>query len=162
MCQYRPILFAVFLFVCVSGCVNKQGNIEPSEQAIFLRNAINANDFNILADSIALPLVIREQEWETAVDGYGYVLGAKNTFVVSNSKDLIEALRILERVEILGEAPLGQDFTIADFKGELSGIDQQWKPLDLEVFFRGQGDVEHIVILGLDKKTEKLRAIYIN
>jgi len=116
----------------------------------------------LLADAIELPFVISEQEWITAGDGYGYVLGGKSTLVANTPKDLNDALKILERVEIEGEAPLDQQFVMADFKDELTGISHHWESLDLVVFFRGQGDVEHILVLGLDKKSEKLRAIYVN
>lgn len=61
-----------------------------------------------------------------------------------------------------GEDPIKQQFTISDFTEEFNSIDEHWKSLDIMVFFRGQSDVEHIVILGFDKESLKLRAIYFN
>ena len=86
----------------------------------------------------------------------------KNTLVVNNPKDLNDALKILEHVEIEGEAPLDQKNVMTDFENEFTGINHHWESLDLVVFFRGQGDVEHVVVLGLDKKSENLRAVYVN
>jgi hypothetical protein len=162
MRQYIRILFAVFFVVLVSGCLNKPITVMPTEQGVILRNAINAKDFAFLADFIMLPLLVREQEWETADDGYGYVLGAKNTLVANNPEDLNDAFRMLEHVEMLGETSLDQEFTITDFESEFAGVERHWKSLSLVVFFRGQGDAEHIVVLGLDKKSKKLSAIYFN
>lgn len=136
--------------------------VTPREQAVALRNAINTNNFTLLTDSIVLPLVLSKQDWETADDGYGYVLGPKNTLIANNNKDLDDVFKILEHVEIEGEYALEQEFTLKDFTDEFVGVNHHWESLDLVVFFRGQGDVEHIVVLGLDRKSSNLRAIYIN
>ena len=162
MRQYINILFAAILAMFISGCINQSVTITPDEQAVSLRNAINTNDFILLSNSITLPLALSKQDWETANDGYGYVLGAKYTQIAKNTKDLDEVFRVLEHVEIEGEYSLEQEFTHTDFRDEFAGIDYDWGSLKLVVFFRGQGDVEHIVVLGLDKTTSKLRAIYIN
>lgn len=162
MRKYIPIVYASFLVAFFSGCLYNQVADIPAERGMLLRNAINAKNFTLLADSTTFPLIVTEQEWETADDGYGYVLGAKNTVVVDSHVAFAEGVRILDSVEILGEAPLDQEFAISDFVDEFSGIDHHWKSLDLVVFLRGLGDVEHIVVLGLDKKSAKLRAIYTN
>ncbi|VAW44951.1 hypothetical protein MNBD_GAMMA04-275 [hydrothermal vent metagenome] len=162
MRQYIHIIFTILLITLVSGCLNDSVTVTSTKQGITLRNAINTNDHTLLTEHITLPLVVTKQEWETADDGYGYILGAKDTLLVNNSQDLTDALRILDQVRIEGEKPLNQEFTIIDFTGEFIGIEHYWKNLELVVFFRGQGDVEHIVVLGLDKKSAKLRAIYIN
>lgn len=162
MRKYIHIIFTSLLVVFFSGCDNNPVTATLEKQGIIIRNAINANDLALLADSITLPLVFTEQEWETAGDGHGHVLGAKDTHLANNSKDLDDVLRILEHVEIEGEEPINQEFTITDFSDEFTGISQHWKSLNLTVFLRGQGDVEHILVLGFDKKSTKLRAIYIN
>ena len=162
MRQYIHILFAAILAMFISGCINQSVTVTPDDQAVSLRNAINTNDFALLSNSITLPLALSKQDWETANDGYGYVLGAKHTQIAKNTKDLNEVFRVLEQIEIEGEYHLEQEFTLTDFKDEFAGIDNHWAYLKLVVFYRGQGDVEHIVVLGLDKTTSKLRAIYIN
>jgi len=162
MRKYILILFTAFLAIFMSGCINQSITETPEKQAVSLRNAINTNDFALLANSIPLPLVLSKQEWKTADDGYGYVLGSKSTLIANNTEDLDDVFNILKNVEIEGDYPLAQEFTLTDFTDEFSGIEHYWKPLELVVFFRGQGDVEHIVVLGLDKKSSKLRAIYIN
>ena len=48
------------------------------------------------------------------------------------------------------------------FAEELKGNKKYWMSLNLYLLKRGEGDVEHIVLLGLDKNTNKLRAIYVN
>ena len=162
MRQYIHILFAAILAIFISGCINQSVTVTPDDQAVSLRNAININDFALLSNSITLPLALSMQYWETANDGSGYVLGAKHTQIAKNTKELYEVFRVLEQVEIEGGYPLEQEFTLTDFKDEFAGIDNHWGSLKLVVFYRGQGDVEHIVVLGLDKTTSKLRAIYIN
>ncbi len=158
----KYILFSSLLAIMISGCINQSVTQSAEKQAISLRNAINTNDFALLANSIPLPLVLSKQDWKTADDGYGYVLGLKNTLIANNTEELNDVFSILKNVEIEGDYQLEQEFTLTDFTEEFSGLEHYWEPLELVVFFRGQGDVEHIVVLGLDKKSSQLRAIYIN
>jgi len=160
MRQYIHIIITTLCIMFISGCLNEP--VTSTKQGITLRNAINTNDFTLLADSITFPLAVTKQDWKTADDGYGYVLANKKNHLSNNSKDLAAVFKILEHVEIEGKEPLDQELTLADFSNEFEGIEHYWKTLDLVVFFRGEGDVEHIVILGLDKQSAKLRAIYIN
>ena len=166
MRKHIHILLVSLLAIMTSGCINQpvtQSVTQSAEkQAVALRNAINTNNFDLLTHSIPLPIILRKQDWKTADDGYGYVLGLNNTLIANDTEELYEVFSILRNVEIEGDSPLEQKFTLADFTEEFAGIEHYWEPLELVVFFRGQGDVEHIVVLGLDKKSSKLRAIYIN
>ncbi|KGJ89803.1 hypothetical protein [Colwellia psychrerythraea] len=162
MRKYIHIFFAAFLVIFISGCTNQSVTETPEKKAVSIRNAINTNNFAFLANSISLPIILSKQDWKTADDGYGFVFGSKNTLVANNTEELDGIFSILKNVEIEGDYPLEQGFNLIDFTDEFSGIEYYWEPLELFVFFRGQGDVEHIVVLGLDKKSLKLRAIYIN
>jgi len=48
------------------------------------------------------------------------------------------------------------------FKNELGDKLSFWKRFNLVLFKRGEGDVEHIVLMGINKTSNKLSAIYIN
>ncbi len=54
------------------------------------------------------------------------------------------------------------NITLSMFSDELKNQKQHWVNLKLHLLIRGERDVEHIVLLGLEKYTHKLRAIYIN
>jgi hypothetical protein len=45
---------------------------------------------------------------------------------------------------------------------QLKGADQRWSRLELSLFLRGFGDVEHIVLVGVDAVHLKVAALYIN
>lgn len=162
MRKFVNIIFVTLFAVLISGCLDKPDTPTLEKQSTLLRNAININNLSLLADASSIPFIVTKQEWETADDGYGFVLGEKSTLLASNAKELNDVLKILEPIKIEGEEPIKQQFTVSDFTEEFNSIDEHWKSLDIIVFLRGQSDVEHIVILGFDKESLKLRAIYFN
>jgi len=48
------------------------------------------------------------------------------------------------------------------FHDELGDFSLEWKSQDVFLFLRGIGDVEHIVILGVNRKTKKIKRLYFN
>jgi len=48
------------------------------------------------------------------------------------------------------------------FYDEFEPYTMQWKLQDAYLFLRGMGDVEHIMILGVNRKTKKIEQIYFN
>ncbi|MFK5915780.1 MAG: hypothetical protein QM484_15545 [Woeseiaceae bacterium] len=151
------LLSAVFLSAC-----NGDKTLSTTEQAQQIRLAINNNDAEKLRTLSALPLMLRNQEWESAQDGYGFVLGvAKHTIISTNDLFNKTIPPFLKSLNIEGEQAT-TDITLTMLTSQLGKTINDWADLNLVIFKRGEGDVEHIVIMGLNKKTNKLNAIYIN
>ncbi|MFL0805533.1 MAG: hypothetical protein K6L81_17600 [Agarilytica sp.] len=153
---------ACLLVVC--GCSSDENAaLSISDRALVVREAINSNNPSDLLSLFESKLVIREQEWESAPDGTGFTLGEVRDFSIDAQKDALTAIEsFLGRVHIEGEKPFIDDVSVKLFSEELSGIESQWEALELVYFLRGMGDVEHIVLLGFDAETHKLRRFYIN
>lgn len=148
-------------FLITSCAIGKENS--PVEQVNIIRQSINNNNVEELRSSSSLPLLFQEQEWASASDGYGFVLGnSKHTELSSNEEFSQHFGANIESIHIQGEQALSKDITLDLFTDELEKTREYWVSLSLYLLKRGEGDVEHIVLLGLDKKTNKLRAIYIN
>lgn len=100
MRKHIHIPLVSLLAIMTSGCINQPVTQSPEKQAVSLRDAINTNNFDLLTNSIPLPIILRKQDWKTADDGYGYVLGLKNTLIANNTEELNEVFSILKNVEI--------------------------------------------------------------
>lgn len=150
-------LTSLFLFSC-----NSNTSVTPSEQALQIRLSINNNNTDKLRALSSLPLIVREQEWESANDGSGFVLGPAKQLVISTDESFKKKIKsFLKSLQIEGEQTI-TDITLNMFTSELGKQAGSWADLKLVLFKRGEGDVEHIVLMGLNKKTNKLKAIYIN
>jgi len=161
----KSSLYSLFIFLSIitilSACNNK--NISSIEQAQLIRLAINNNDIEKLRSFAALPVIIREQEWVTADDGYGFVLGIAKQLIISTNEEFNRYFKTsINSINISGKKIITKDITLTMFADELKGQKQNWNKLKLYLLVRGEGDVEHIVLLGLEPETNKLRAIYIN
>ena len=157
------ILLSFFLFVLMLSACNNSNKLTSTEQAQLIRQAINDNNVNQLQSLSALPVFVREQEWITVNDGYGFVLGSEKQINLSTNIDFIQYFKLsINSVHIESEKVITEDITLSLFADELSNQIQYWNNLNLHLLVRGEADVEHIVLLGLEKETNKLRAIYIN
>ena len=155
---YLPFLFlfSIILTSCDSN------TLSPSEQAQLIRGAINNNDVKKFRELSALPLLLREQEWESAKDGTGFVLAATKQSLLATNEQFNKIIpSFLKSLHIEGEQAI-LDITLNMFSDELGNQVDGWTNLNLILFKRGEGDVEHIVLMGLNKKTNELEAIYIN
>ncbi len=156
----------IFLFTCilfVSSCANSGGISYPQVTAQF-RIALNTNDVVSLVKLTSLPLTVFEQEWESAQDGIGFVLGRQKINRVDKTEELEKFFEIFApRVTVEGERAilisLGE---YNNFRIEFANSMDQWQKLKTYLFKRGEGDVEHIVLLGIDPKSNKVKAIYLN
>lgn len=157
-----PLLVASLAVLSIAAC-NESKVLTSIEQAQLIRLAINNNDTKKLLSLSSLPLFIREQEWVTANDGYGFMLGkAKQNHLTTDDEFNQYFNTSINTVHIPGEQVITEDITTALFADELKDTNSYWNKLNLHLLKRGEGDVEHIVLLGLDKDTKKLRAIYMN
>lgn len=155
------LIFFLFSATLLSACSDGK-TLSPVEQAQQIRIAINNNDLEIFRTLSAIPLTIRNQEWESAKDGTGFVLGAAKRTLVSTEELFNKTIpSFLKSLKIEGEQAI-TDITSNMFTSELGNNMNDWSDLNLILFKRGEGDVEHIVLMGLNKKTNKMEAIYLN
>ncbi len=129
------------------------------ESALQIKAAINENDLIAFKSFITLPLFVSDQKWESASDGIGFMLGERSDKKISSD---LQIKQLVEAIHIIGSSAITEDITFSLFSQELTNLNSQWKDLELVLFKRGEGDVEHVVLLGLDKNTRLLRSIYIN
>ena len=106
----------------------------------------------------------RNQEWKDVTAGEGYVLGDAHDQVFTDEKraakfmdGLVRDLR-LENTTPEKDGP-SKAKMLTDY---LAGAPPSWRDLELFFFVRGTGDVEHVVLIGLDPSTGKVRGIYAN
>jgi len=150
-------IISIFLTSCDSSVT-----LSPTKQALQIRLSINNNNAKKLRTLSSLPLIISEQQWESASDGSGFVLGTTKQSSISTDEIFIKKITpFLKSLQIEGEQAI-TDITLNMFTTELGKHINNWDKLNLILFKRGEGDVEHIVLMGLSKETKKLKAIYIN
>ena len=159
---FRTIAVCIFLSVFITSCGSRPAETSSSTATSFVK-ALNGEDVDAMLALASDSVFVREQDWESSSDGYGFILGAISDRQVTRDVDLREAfVDLSSRVDVEREAPELIDSTIDQLAiGELSGIAGIWEPLDGYLFLRGMGDVEHIVLIGVGPK-KKVQAIYIN
>lgn len=155
------ISFTFLLLLGFLGGCQSLPQITPTDAALRIRLAINSNNLQQFQSLIAPSILINEQEWESAPDGTGFVLGHRLDRHI-DIKENTKLKTFIESVTISGKKAITEDIVLALFASELSREVQYWTGLSLILFKRGQGDVEHIVLLGLDAQTKQLKAIYVN
>lgn len=154
-----PVFFLISIFL--ASC-DSSITLSPTEQAQQIRHAINNDNVKKLRALSSFPLIVREQEWESAKDGSAFVLGvAKQSSISTDEVFNKKIMSFLKSLQIEGEQAI-TDITLNMFTSELGKQINDWADLKLILFKRGEGDVEHVVLMGLSKKTNKLKAIYIN
>lgn len=157
----KKLLYLYCFYLILISC---SSNTLPSitEQAHKIRLSINNNNTDKLRALSSLPLIVCEQEWESAKDGSGFVLGISEQSLISTDELFNKKIEpFLKSLKIEGVQAI-TDITLDMFTSELGKQADSWTDLKLVLFKRGEGDVEHIVLMGLNKKTNKLKAIYIN
>ena len=158
---FYSLIFFLFSTVLLSSCSDGK-TLSPAEHAQQVRLAINNGNAEKIHALSTLPLTLRNQEWESAQDGSGFVLGGVNQTTISTEELFNKTIpSFLKSLKIEGEQAV-TDVTLNMFTSELGKSMNDWAELNLVLFKRGEGDVEHIVLMGLNKKTNKLKAIYIN
>jgi len=147
-----------------SACTNQENVGSSASVATQFKNALNTNDTATLVQLIELPVLFIEQEWETLQDGIGFTLGKQNVSTLNNKQVLKDFIvKFAKRVDIEGvEAMLIEKGEYSNFKKEFSNNETKWKKLNVYLYKRGEGDVEHIMLLGLNPSNNKIRLVYVN
>jgi hypothetical protein len=158
----RSIGLALGLLAGIVSC--QAPPVQPVVQAERFVAALNARDVQTMVGLTADPFLFREQRWRSAPDGSGYVLGATaDTSIVGTEARRAFLAGLAERVHVRGTTAAERPPTReALLDQELAGADPRWAALVLFVFLRGEGDVEHTALTGVDDKSGKVAAFYVN
>ena len=155
-----PGLIATLTTLALVTACSEPKPVNKTEVATSFVQAINQNDSNKAIQLSAAQLLIRNQEWESAQDGTGFVLGkAQDSLLVNQNQIKAWFSENIGKIDVEGTEP--SKVTIELFKHELIGIEKTWQGVDIYLFFRGMADVEHIFVVGIDAKG-KVAVIYFN
>ena len=150
-------IFVTLLALSACSESTKVSNLDVATSFVL---AVNQNNSGHIIPLTGAPLSIRNQEWESATDGKGFVLGkAQDTQLADQNQIRNFFEKNIRKIGVEGTTPA--QVTHALLKTELSGIENQWQGLELYLFMRGMGDVEHIFVLGINSN-RKVSAIYYN
>jgi hypothetical protein len=140
------------------------GSSTPIAAAETFVGALDDGDVATLVRVSQTPFAFREQQWTNAPDGYGFVLGEASDRVLTDPAALEPFLaELLQRVSVRSRSaapnPSSRESLLAE---QLAGAPAPWPDLELVVFLRGEGDVEHIAIVGVDRRTGRITGLYVN
>lgn len=121
--------------------------------------ALNAGDMQAFAETVSFPLAVRTHEW-ASLQG-SYELTRPIDKMIGGESSLLSASD-LAKVRMESEATDGSIISYDDVRENLEGSDYDWSNLTLIIYARGYGDVEHIVLFGVDDRSGKVKAIYYN
>ena len=137
--------------------------VNPTTVATGFVAALNSKDVGAMSKLSTTPFRYRNQDWESAADGSGFVRGKSTERVATNLDDLQAMLRdIASRVAVDDPAAVTNPPSKAELMKAMLGGGPEWANLDLVVFKRGEGDVEHVAIIGVDGGSGKVTGLYIN
>jgi len=143
----------------LSACSDPK-SVNRSESAVSFVQAINQNDHSKALHLVDSRLLIRNQEWESAPDGKGFVLGNSQDFYLKNESQIKAWLsENISKIGVEGAEP--SKVSVQLIKDELKGVENRWQDTEMYLFLRGMADVEHIFVVGIDA-SGKVAAIYFN
>lgn len=127
-------------------------------------NAIKNKNPSKLKVLTSVPFIVIHHKWEKANDGYGFILGSQNKQHFTTESSLFDYFKTkLKNLPIEDDsARYIPNSDLVHFKEQLSGSMNLWKKSHLYFALSYMGDVEHILMFGVDKKTNKITTIYFN
>jgi hypothetical protein len=137
---------------------------DDAQQAEKFIQALNDKDVNRMMEACATPFFYRNQEWKSAPDGSGFVLGASKDVIAGNRDELRALLNEVPKTvrisapKAVAEPPAKREL----IDTHLKNVASRWSRLRIIVFLRGMGDVEHTALVGIDPGTRKVKALYVN
>jgi hypothetical protein len=155
--------FRAGLLSCLVLCGCQSAPVEPRPAASAFVQTLNAKNVAGMTALAAIPFRYRNQPWESAPDGSGFVLGKTEDRVANSAEELRALLQgVTPSVQIEDAFPVANPPSKADLLGgTLKGAPSQWSEMNLVLFRRGEGDVEHVAIVGVDAKG-KVTGLYVN
>jgi hypothetical protein len=141
----------------------RQGGGGVDQAQAFIR-ALDAGNVDAMMASSEEPFYVRTQEWESARDGIGFVLGDPKDEVFVDSPSLKAFLQTLVRKVRVDSATAATNAPPREelLQDQLKGAPITWSRLELYVFRRGVGDVEHVALVGVEPKSGKVVGLYLN
>lgn len=155
------IIFAhLFILVVSTEACSKTAHVSPTEVARKFVISLNHKDMESLVGLSATPLWIRQQDWENARDGGGFVLGKVNDVLLTNQSQIKKYFSDpFHKIRVERDVP--NDASLTLLQDQLRGAEKVWRGLSIHLFLRGMGDVEHNFVVGVDSKG-KIAAVYLN
>lgn len=154
------ILAALCLLAVSGSACTPPAPSTPADTAKRFVVALNKKDVKTLANLSANPLWVRRQDWETARDGAGFVLGTATDANLTNADEIKRYFSDSKNaIAVEDEAP--GDASLALLQEELRGSEKRWSGLSMFIFRRGTGDVEHTFAVGVNDKA-KVSTVYLN
>jgi len=152
------------LFVILTDCVAKQQKSQAINEAEKFLLALNAKDVNAMLAVSGEPFLFRNQEWESAQDGIGFVLGEAKDKILTDKETLKSFFKeLITKVEVEETTAAENPPDRSEFlENQLKGSPKRWLQLELYVFRRGFADTEHIALVGVDPQSRKVVALYLN
>jgi hypothetical protein len=162
--RYVKISAIVVLVIGCGACNSSQPTPRPIDQASRFIEALNAKDTDRMAQVAGTPFRFRNQAWQSAPDGAGFVLGEAEERVAEDPAQLDPLLRELAaNVAVATQQPVVDPPAQSDLLSEpLRGASPAWAELNLVLFHRGEGDVEHIAIVGVEPVSGRVLGLYVN
>ena len=153
----------LFLVACLVLCGCQSAPVEPGPVAGSFVQALNAKNVEGMAGLSVTPFRYRNQPWESAPDGSGFVLGKVEDRVANGPEELRALLQdVSAGVQVEDPAPVQNGPSKPDLlNGPLNGAPLVWSEMNLVLFRRGEGDVEHLAIVGVDAEG-KVTGLYVN
>lgn len=150
---------ALLLLLANMGCVRDDAPF-PAAVATAFVTAVNRGDIEKIIALCAQPLHVRQQAWETARDGSGFVLAKARDSRLTNP-DQIRQFFAEPSNRLTVQVETSDTVQASLLSDELRGQESIWQDLSIQLFRRGMGDVEHVFAVGIDGK-HKVAAIYMN
>ena len=162
--RYVKAVVVLGIVIGCEACGSSQPTPGPIDQASRFIQALNAKDTGGMAEVSGIPFHFRNQAWESAPDGAGLVLGRAEERVAADSAQLDPLLRELAtNVAVVAPEPVVDPPLQSDLLSTpLRGASSAWAELALVLFRRGEGDVEHIAIVGVEPISGKVVGLYVN
>lgn len=142
------------------GALAAQEPVDKSRTAVSFVEAVNKMNADAMLKFTAGTLLLRNQAWESASDGYGFVLAKVDDQQLTNTAQINNYFSVLiDRLSLESTKPIPTSIT--QLTEQLKGIEPHWQGLEMYLFLRGMGDVEHILVVGVNAEN-KIAAIYFN
>jgi hypothetical protein len=153
----------VALVACLALCACQSAPAEPERVAGAFIQAVNAKNVERMAALVGTPFRYRNQPWESAPDGSGFVLGKAEDRVATTAEELRAVMReVSADVQVEDQEPVGSPPSKTDLlSGPLNGAPLAWSEMNLVLFRRGEADVEHVAVVGVDA-VGKVIGLYVN
>jgi hypothetical protein len=160
----RCCLTAMLLLALSGASCQKSAPVSSLEQAQRFVVALNDKNVDAMFALAATPFRYHNQEWQSARDGRGFTLGASTDRVLTDAYTLQSLFRQLVGTVRIEQSTAAQNPPPKPdlLRQYLKGFELQWAALDVFVFLRGFGDVEHIAIVGVDPASNTVTAMYLN